>query len=288
LFKKARLFLTNIHAESSKEEKMKRWVFAQAVMMAAIVWTCWLIKIQLTPVAQAREVPKFEIYIQLSDNRLVPYRQVKIVPIPKPVIPQSAQLQGLTKFQAEVYRLYNLYLGYGTGLKYLKRLEKYNQVIERSARYLGLDSDLARGLISVESMGIPDIVSRENAVGFTQILTVPFSCRERVKKILGVNQLDPFNPEHNIWLGLETLREYTQLKDNDLLLGLVSYNYGPNQQSVLRANNWEDFQASEDVKAYPIKVMAVTLLSKVSTKYGRALPYNVANRAKIEKIVLPR
>jgi soluble lytic murein transglycosylase-like protein len=153
---------------------------------------------------------------------------------------------------------------------------------------LGLDPDLARGLISVESMGIPDIVSLENAVGLTQIKIVPDSCLQRAHVIFGVDEINLYDPAQNIWLGLITLQEYTRRKNNDLLLGLVSYNYGPNQQGVLEATDWGNLQASEGVKAYPAKVLAVTLLSKVNAKYGRALPYNNANRAKIEKIVLPK
>jgi hypothetical protein len=64
---------------------MKKWInwfLVEAVMVVAIVVICWLIKIQLTPVAQAKVVPGFEIYVQ-TDNGLIPYSKVKIVKVQK-------------------------------------------------------------------------------------------------------------------------------------------------------------------------------------------------------------
>lgn len=267
---------------------MKKLLVVNFLLMAAIVWTCWLIKLQLTSVVQAKQVPRNEIFIQLSDGRLVPYHGVKIVPIPKPAAMPAAKPKVLKSVLAEVYRMYGQYLRYGTGERYLARLTKHDAIISQAAQYYGLDPDLGRGLIAVESMGIPDIVSPENAIGLTQILVVPRQCQRRTKMILGVEELDLYNPEHNIWLGFSTLKHYTQQKDNDLMLGMVSYNFGPNQPSVARATSFASLQASEKIKSYPIRVLALTLLAKVKAQYGQALPYTSENRAKIESIVLPK
>lgn len=59
---------------------MKKWIFAEALLLVAIIIVCWLIKIQLTPVAQAKVVSDFQIYVQ-TDQGLIPYSQVKLVKV---------------------------------------------------------------------------------------------------------------------------------------------------------------------------------------------------------------
>ncbi len=272
---------------------MKRWILAEMVMVAAIFFLGWVIKIQLNPVAQAKETTAAEIYVQ-TEKGLIPYSQVKIVPIgpvkavlkKEPVVDQPVKTSN-QQLLVQVYEQYALYQRYGTGEKYLRRLSKYNWVINQAALYLGLDPDLGRGLIAAESMGNPNAVSSENAIGLTQILNVPNVCQAKARRILGANKIDLYNPVHNIWLGLLTLRHYLQQRDNDLLLGLVSYNYGPNRPSVIQATSWEDLQANAEIKSYPIKVLALTLLAKVRDQYGQVLPYTKENRGKIEAITLP-
>jgi len=65
---------------------MKKWMITQTLLVVAIIWTGWMIKVQLTSVAQAKEIPRDEIFVQLADGRLVPYRQVKIVKIEEPAV----------------------------------------------------------------------------------------------------------------------------------------------------------------------------------------------------------
>src|SRR4030042_1020166 len=63
-----------------RRQNMKRWILAEMVMVAAIFFLGWVIKIQLNPVAQAKETTAAEIYVQ-TEKGLIPYSQVKIVPI---------------------------------------------------------------------------------------------------------------------------------------------------------------------------------------------------------------
>jgi len=61
---------------------MKKWIIAEAVMVVAIILLGWMIKIQITPVAQAEEIHpnSFELLVETEDG-LVPYSQVRIVKI---------------------------------------------------------------------------------------------------------------------------------------------------------------------------------------------------------------
>lgn len=61
---------------------MKKWIYAQAAMVVGMVILGLLIKIQLTPVAQAEEIQNnsFELLVQ-TENELVPYSQVKIIKV---------------------------------------------------------------------------------------------------------------------------------------------------------------------------------------------------------------
>ncbi len=59
---------------------MKKWIMVEAAMVVAIIFLGCLIKIQLTPVAQAQELDDFQIYVQ-TDQGLVPYSQFKIIKV---------------------------------------------------------------------------------------------------------------------------------------------------------------------------------------------------------------
>jgi len=61
---------------------MKKWIIVEAGMVVAIILLSWLIKAQITPVAQAeeRQEDNFEILVQ-TESGLIPYSQVEIVKI---------------------------------------------------------------------------------------------------------------------------------------------------------------------------------------------------------------
>lgn len=261
---------------------MKKLLLANALLVFAVIWTGWRLSREITSVAQAKPVTKWEIFVEMDDGSLVAYNRVKILPIPKPS-PKSTNRY----LREQVYRQYVLYRRFGTGNRYLERTRQYDSIINQAAKYLGLDPDLGRGLIAVESMGLPDIVSSENAVGLTQILVVPKICENQAKRILGVNEINRYDPVQNVWVGLITLKHYTQQKDNNLMLGLVSYNFGPNRRSVQQASSWYDLQVTDKIKAYPVKVLALALMAKVKKEHGKVLPYNAQTRAKFEAIDLP-
>lgn len=167
------------------------------------------------------------------------------------------------------------------------RIAQYEPIINEYSALFGMDSELPWGLIAVESAGKSNAVSRVKAKGLTQIYKIPRSYHDEARQILGRDDLNIWDPRHNILLGMITLKNYTQLKNNDLLLGLVSYNCGPDHKKVKRVSQYRDLSIKKSIKRYPIDVLAWTLVVKVKKTYGEVLPYNQENKEKIESIYLP-
>ena len=282
---------------------MKRLILANSLLVMLLFLVSCLIKHDLDIKAAAAPA---KIYIKQINGTVIKYTGQKIEPIvktqltateakptvtkveAKPVLPQAEpkKLPSIFKidtankenFRQQVLQQYELYRFYGTGPRNLSRIKKYSSFISQASHFVGYEAEIATGLIAIESMGLPNEVSSEDARGLMQILSVPKSCWEQTQKILHTTQLDLHNPRHNIFLGLVTLRHYTRKKDNDLLRGLVAYNFGPNRQSLMQADNFADFavsQSNKEIKIYPFKVLAMVLMDKVQAKYGRALPYEL-------------
>lgn len=174
-------------------------------------------------------------------------------------------------------------------LKTMERIEQYQGYIDQYSAQLGLDPELPWGLIAVESRGKARAVSPSPiyAKGLGQIYRVPSLCHRRAEEIAGVDRINVWDPRQNIILSLVTLHYYTSIKNNNLLLGLVSYNCGPGHRKLKGVHSYEDLRIKKGIKRYPIDVLALTLVAKVRKQYGEILPYNEENRAKIEGIYLP-
>ncbi|MCX6740162.1 MAG: transglycosylase SLT domain-containing protein [Candidatus Parcubacteria bacterium] len=211
---------------------------------------------------------------------VVPVR-VKKTPVPD----DSGQLTDDQVFANRVYKEYAHYQSHRHSYVVYSRIKAYNETIQLAAQTHQVDPDLLKGLIAVESAGLPNARSRANAKGLTQILSIPKDCYSWVKEHLKIKTLDLYDPQHNIWLGMKTLHSYTKEKNDDLLLGLVSYNFGPYHRGVLRAKTFNCLGSR--YKSYPSKVLGYALFVKVIETYGEALPYNRENKIKIEAITLP-
>lgn len=207
--------------------------------------------------------------------------RVKKTPVPE----VSGQLTDDQVFVNRVYKEYAHYQSRRHSYLVYSRIKAYNETIQLAAQTHQVDPDLLKGLIAVESAGLPNARSRANAKGLTQILSIPKSCSIWVKEHLKIKTLDLYDPQHSIWLGTKTLHSYTREKNDDLLLGLVSYNFGPYHRGVLRAKTFKNL--GPRYKSYPSKVLGYALFIKVFETYGEALPYNQDNKKKIEAIPLP-
>ncbi len=93
----------------------------------------------------------------------------------------------------------------------------YEKIIGRAAGECGLDPNLVRAVIQVESGFRPDAVSPRGAKGLMQLM--PATARE-----LGVK--DPFDPEENIRAGSRYLKGLLDRYDGDRDLALAAYNWG--------------------------------------------------------------
>ena len=211
---------------------------------------------------------------------------------------QNSSLQALV-FQLESspdlkQKIYGHYLKHqDNGEKILARIYQYRESVTKTAESVPLDPELLEGLIAFESAGDENADSIVHAWGLTQIYDVPQNCKERAARLLGigVEQLDySNNPAHNIMLGAVTLDEYTRQMRSNLLLGLMAYNAGPRYGELPSVSNYQEAETlvkDDGVRAYPLDVLAYTLMAKVKAQYGSVLPYDETNKVAIEAIPLP-
>ncbi|MEO5345378.1 MAG: lytic transglycosylase domain-containing protein [Magnetococcus sp. YQC-9] len=93
----------------------------------------------------------------------------------------------------------------------------YEQIIQRASERYGVDADLIRSVIKVESDFNPKAVSHAGAQGMMQLM--PGTAAE-----LGVK--DPFNAEENIMGGTLYLSRLLDRYDGNVRSALAAYNWG--------------------------------------------------------------
>ncbi len=93
----------------------------------------------------------------------------------------------------------------------------YEEAILRVGKRYGVDPDLIKAIIKVESNFNPEAVSAKSAIGVMQLM--PETARE-----YGVS--NPFDPEENIEGGVRFLRDLIRYFNGDLMLVLAAYNAG--------------------------------------------------------------
>ena len=96
----------------------------------------------------------------------------------------------------------------------------FSQIIRQAASRYGVDADLIRCLIAIESNFNPKAVSPKNARGLMQIMP-------QTAAHLGVKNI--FDPNENVDAGTRYLRDMLAKYNNDLVLALAAYNAGPDK-----------------------------------------------------------
>jgi soluble lytic murein transglycosylase-like protein len=97
---------------------------------------------------------------------------------------------------------------------------RYGKFIRTASERYGLDPELIRAIIKVESSFNPYAVSEKGAMGLMQLM--PETAEE-------MQVGEPFEAKENIMGGSRYLRKLLNMFDGDLRLGLAAYNAGPNK-----------------------------------------------------------
>ncbi len=94
----------------------------------------------------------------------------------------------------------------------------FEEIISEAATRHGLDPDLIRAIIQIESGGIPDARSSKGAIGLMQLMP---------DTSLNLAVSNPFDPKANIWGGTRYLSQLLERFRGNLVLTLAAYNAGP-------------------------------------------------------------
>jgi len=100
----------------------------------------------------------------------------------------------------------------------LKRVEKYEKIIEQMSEKFNIDSKLIKSVILAESAGNANAVSKAKAKGLMQLM-------DKTAEEMGVN--NSFDPTKNIYGGAKYLSHLLRQYSGDVKLALAAYNAGP-------------------------------------------------------------
>jgi len=124
----------------------------------------------------------------------------------------------------------------------LKRLEKYDSIIEEASTEYGVDPVIIKSVILTESAANENARSGANAKGLMQLL-------DSTASDMGVSNI--WDPKENIMGGTKYLSKMLRQYNGDLKLALAGYNAGPG--NVQKYNGVPPF---EETQKYITRVMS--------------------------------
>jgi soluble lytic murein transglycosylase-like protein len=129
----------------------------------------------------------------------------------------------------------------GTGRSINK--SEWEKYITRYAKEYGVDEDLVRAVIRVESANNPNALSGKGAMGLMQLMP-------QTARMLGVS--DAWDPEQNIRGGVKYLSQLSDRFNGDIVKILAGYNAGPS-----RVDQFNGVPPYKETQNYVRKVMAL-------------------------------
>lgn len=125
--------------------------------------------------------------------------------------------------------------------------ERIDSAISIYSKKYGVDENLIRAIIKVESNFNPNTVSKAGAKGLMQLM--PENCKD-----LGIS--DPFNIEQNIDGGTRHIKEYLDKYNGDVEMALMAYNGGPTRMARRGVKSINDiYKMPKETQNYVPKVM---------------------------------
>jgi len=129
------------------------------------------------------------------------------------------------------------------GIKKSVSKSEWDKHVTRYAQEYGVDEDLVRAIIKVESANNPNALSNKGAMGLMQLMP-------GTAKMLGVS--DAWDPEQNIRGGVKYLSQLSDKFDGDIVKILAGYNAGPS-----RVDKYNGIPPYTETQNYVKKVMAM-------------------------------
>jgi soluble lytic murein transglycosylase-like protein len=125
--------------------------------------------------------------------------------------------------------------------------ERIDNAISVSSKKHGVDPNLIRAIIKVESDFNPKCVSSAGAKGLMQLM--PENCKD-----FGVT--DPFNIEQNIEGGTREIKSYLDKYNGNVEMALMAYNGGPSRMARRGVKSIDDiYKMPKETQNYVPKVM---------------------------------
>jgi SLT domain-containing protein len=131
-------------------------------------------------------------------------------------------------------------------------LSQLDRIISENSQRSGIPEDIIRGLISVESSGRANVVSKAGAVGLMQV-------KPSTARIYGDTNLT--NPAANIHAGTSYLADLLKSSGGNMRDALQAYNVGPGNFAKGMRNSYPDKVLGAADRYTPLNPMPVAIVS---------------------------
>ncbi|MDK2585805.1 lytic transglycosylase domain-containing protein [Romboutsia sedimentorum] len=125
--------------------------------------------------------------------------------------------------------------------------KRIDEAVSIASKKYGVDENLIKSIIKVESNFNPNCVSSAGAKGLMQLM--PENCRD-------LNVKNPLNIEQNIDGGTRHIKEYLDKYNGDVEMALMAYNGGPTRMAKRGVKSMEHiYKMPRETQNYVPKVM---------------------------------